>query len=107
MFPLRLCEAMALGQGKVDPASVLYAVSMSPIAAVWAGRIAPDVVHKVGKPVIEPATVPEPTSPPVMVTAGSGGFGAVHVTPVPPSAAKPPARPSGGGIGPAASTGVA
>jgi hypothetical protein len=52
---------------------------------------------KPGKPVtVVEAMEPEPTSPPLMVTAGNGGFGVVQVTPVPPRAAKFAAVPSDG-----------
>lgn len=52
---------------------------------------------KPGKPVTDVgATLSEPTSPPLMVTAGNAGFGIVQVTPVPPRAAKFAARPREG-----------
>jgi hypothetical protein len=52
---------------------------------------------KPGKPVtVVGSVLSEPTSPPLTVTAGNGGFGIVQVTPVPPRAAKFAARPREG-----------
>jgi len=76
---------------------------MSVIAAVAPNRTVPESEHglapglKPGKPVtVVERAEPEPTSPPLMVTAGNGGFGVVQVTPVPPKAAKFAAVPSDG-----------
>jgi hypothetical protein len=84
---------------------VVYAVVKSAIAAVWPNRTVPESEHsfapgvKPGKPVTEVgARSKEPTSPPLMVTAGNGGFGIVQVTPAPPRAAKFAAVPSGGAV---------
>jgi hypothetical protein len=75
----------------------------SVIAAVAFNRTVPESEHrfapgvKPGKPVtVVEATEPEPTSPPLMVTAGNRGFGTVQVTPVPPRAAKFAAVPREG-----------